>query len=264
MKINVIKIGGNLISNKKILNNSLNFFCQLKGYKILIHGGGNKADSVLQTMQIPKKIIQGRRITDKDTLDVVIMTYAGLINKSIVSLLQYYQCNAIGLCGADGLCIKSSIRKKNNSIIDYGYVGDIKKSEYINTNFLKFLLKNNITPVLCSITYDVEKGLLNTNADTIASNVAIALSKQKCNITLHFCFDKKGVLKDITDPCSYINKIDFNLFKIMKKNHTICNGMIPKLENAFFALKNGVYKVYIGSPNHLNNPDGSKKTRLCL
>ncbi len=251
MKIHVVKIGGHLINDKNFLNIFLKSFCKLSGYKILIHGGGEIANIILDKMKIPKKIIQGRRITDKRTLEVAIMTYAGIINKNIVALLQYYKCNAIGLCGADGNCIQSEYAKKEKNI-DYGYVGEIKNSKSINTNLIKFLLINNITPVLCPITHNGFGTLLNTNADTIASNVAISLSK-KYEIELHFCFEKKGVLKNIYDSDSFFHKVNFKLFLEMKKNSTIYNGMIPKLENAFFALKNGVYRVSIGSYYSLND-----------
>ncbi|WP_185859055.1 acetylglutamate kinase [Blattabacterium cuenoti] len=259
MKIHIVKIGGHLINDQKVLNFSLKAFCQLQGYKVLIHGGGRKADFISNKMGILQKIIKGRRITDKETLDIVVMTYAGMINKNIVALLQSHHCNALGLCGADGNCIKSYLRKKTN--IDYGYVGDIN-SKSINTRLIKFLLKNNIIPVLCSITHNGIGNLLNTNADTIAAYIAISLAKEKdCETELHFCFEKKGVLRDIQDPESFFQKINFNSFQKMKQNHSITNGMIPKLENAFFALKNGVSQVSIGLPNYLN--DVNNKTLLC-
>ncbi|WP_185877671.1 acetylglutamate kinase [Blattabacterium cuenoti] len=260
MRIHVVKIGSGLINDIKLLNTSLNFFCMIDGYKILIHGGGEQVDSILNMMNIQKRMIKGRRITDKKTLNVVVMTYAGMINKNIISLLQYNNCNAVGLCGADGNCIKSHIRKKNP--IDYGYVGDIIKKNDVNTTFIKLLLKNHITPVLCSITHDGKGNLLNTNADSIASNISVSLSNDNCDVDLHFCFDKKGVLKNIKDPKSYFSKINFSLFQDMKKNHIISNGMIPKLENGFFALKNGISKVSIGLPNDLI--DSNEKTMLCM
>ncbi|WP_185871976.1 acetylglutamate kinase [Blattabacterium cuenoti] len=259
MKIHIVKIGGHLINDQNILNFSLKSFCQLKGNKILIHGGGKKADIISNKMGISQKIIEGRRITDKDTLDIVIMTYAGMINKNIVAILQSYNCNAFGLSGADGNCIQSNLRK--NKKIDYGYVGDLN-GKSINIRLIKFLLTNNIIPVFCSITHDGTGNLLNTNADTIATYMAISLSREKnSEIELHFCFEKKGVLRDIQDSKSYYKKINFNLFQKMKKNHSIKNGMIPKLENAFFALKNGVTKVSIGLPNYLN--DMNNKTIIC-
>ncbi|WP_185863537.1 acetylglutamate kinase [Blattabacterium cuenoti] len=260
MKIHVVKIGGHLINNHKYLHNSLKAFSELQGHKILIHGGGKKADFISKKMGISPKVIQGRRITDKETLGIVVMTYAGIINKNIVAILQSYRSNALGLCGADGNCIQSYLRKISN--IDYGYVGDVNVKS-INTHLIKFLLINNIIPVFCSITHNGTGNLLNTNADTIAAYIAISLAQyQDDEVELHFCFEKKGVLRNLQDSESYLKKINFDLFKKMKENHTIENGMIPKLENAFFAFQNGVYKVSIGLPNHLN--DVNNKTVLCL
>jgi acetylglutamate kinase len=260
MKIHIVKIGGYLINDKKLLRHSLDAFCKLQGYKILIHGGGRKADCISKKMGIYPKMIEGRRITNKEILDIVVMTYAGIINKNIVAILQSYHCNALGLCGADGNCIKSYLRKMTN--IDYGYVGDINVKS-VNTHFIKFLLKKNIIPVLCSITHNGIGNLLNTNADTIAACMAMSLAQEKdYKVELHFCFEKKGVLRNMQDSESYFRKIDFHLFQKMKQNHSITNGMIPKLENAFCALKNGVSKVSIGLPNHLN--DLNNKTMLCL
>ncbi|BBA17254.1 acetylglutamate kinase [Blattabacterium cuenoti] len=262
MKIHVVKIGGNLINDHKLLHDSLEAFCHLQGDKVLIHGGGKKADFISNKMGFYPKMIQGRRITDKETLDIVVMTYAGIINKNIVAKLQSYHCNALGLCGADGNCIQSYLRKMKN--INYGYVGDINVKS-VNTHLIKFLLKNHITPVLCSITHNGIGNLLNTNADTIASYIAMSLSQEKdCEVELYFCFEKKGILRNMQDPESYLKKINFHLFQKMKKNHTITNGMIPKLENAFLALQNGVCKVSIGLPTHLLLKNNLNKTRLCL
>ncbi|WP_185870268.1 acetylglutamate kinase [Blattabacterium cuenoti] len=261
MKIHVVKIGGNLINDKKLLDSSLEAFCQLKGNKVLIHGGGKKANLISDQMGITTKLIQGRRITDKKTLDIVVMTYAGLINKNIVAKLQSSDCNALGLCGADGNCIKSSFRlKRTKTDIDYGYVGDIPNKSSINTSLIKLILENHIVPVLCPITHNGKGSLLNTNADTIAAYIAISLINYG-EVELHFCFEKKGVLRNVHDSESYFPRIDFRLFQKIKKNHSIKNGMIPKLENAFFALKNGVSKVSIGLPYYLN--DVKNKTILC-
>ncbi|BAM99614.1 acetylglutamate kinase [Blattabacterium cuenoti] len=258
MKIHIVKIGGHLINDPKSLHDSLEAFCKLQGYKVLIHGGGRKADLISNKMGLFPKMIKGRRVTDKETLDIVVMTYAGIINKNIVARLQSYHCNALGLCGADGNCIQSYLRKMVN--IDYGYVGDINVKS-VNTHLIKFLLKNNITPVLCSITHNGTGNLLNTNADTIAAYIAMSLA-QECEVELHFCFERKGVLRNVQDSESYLKKINFHLFQKMKQSHTITNGMIPKLENAFFAFQNGVSKVSIGLPIHLLND--LNKTILCL
>ncbi|WP_341656638.1 acetylglutamate kinase [Blattabacterium cuenoti] len=261
MKIHIVKIGGHLINDRRSLHDFLENFCKIQGYKVLIHGGGRKADFISNKMGISPKMIQGRRITDKETLDIVVMTYAGIINKNIVARLQSYHCNALGLCGADGNCIQSYLRKMKN--IDYGYVGDINLKS-VNTHLIKFLLKKNITPVLCSITHNGIGNLLNTNADTIAAYIAMSLAKEKdCEVELHFCFEKKGVLRNVQDSESYLKKINFHLFQKMKQNHTITNGMIPKLENAFFAFQNGVSKVNIGLYTHLLKND-LNKTILCL
>lgn len=265
MKIHVVKIGGHIINNEKLLNSSLESFCTtLIGDKILVHGGGEKVDYLSDKMGVPKRIVEGRRITNKETLDIVVMTYAGIINKNIVAKLQSYQCNALGFSGADGNCIQSFLRKDNN--IDYGYVGDITDKS-INTDLIRFLLKIDIIPVFCSITHDGRGTLLNTNADTIAAYIAISLSKYYKEVELHFCFEKKGVLRNIKDSESFYRKINFSLFQKIKKDHTIINhGMIPKLENAFLALKNGVTKVNIGHPCHIlsNNDLDLNKTVLCL
>jgi len=263
MKIHVVKIGGNLINDKKFLDSSLEAFCQIKGNKVLIHGGGIKANIVSDKMGITKKFIQGRRITDKKTLDVVVMTYAGLINKNIVAKLQSYNCNALGLCGADGNCMKSYLRlKKTKTDIDYGYVGDLT-NQSINISLIKLMMENHIVPVLCPITHNGKGDLFNTNADTIAAYIAISLKKHYGEVELHFCFEKKGVLRNVHDSESYYTKIDFRLFQKIKKNHSISNGMVPKLENAFFALNNGVSKVSIGLPYYLID-DINNKTILCL
>ncbi|WP_185882703.1 acetylglutamate kinase [Blattabacterium cuenoti] len=260
MKIHIVKIGGHIINDPKLLNISIQSFCKLEGYKIFIHGGGEKANNVMDRMGIPKKMIRGRRVTDKKTLEVVVMIYAGYINKNIVSLLQGYNCNALGLSGADGNCIKSFFRSKEKNI-DYGYVGDIDIKN-INIHFIKLLLKNDLVPVLCPITHNGYGTLLNTNADTISSHIAIALSNDNNQVDLHLCFEKKGVLRNINNPKSFLKKINFDLFQKMKQDHTIFNGMIPKLENAFFAFQNGVKKVSIGHPHYLNEIHNN--TVLCL
>ncbi|WP_185850754.1 acetylglutamate kinase [Blattabacterium cuenoti] len=260
MRIHIVKIGGNLINDKKKFHDSLEAFLKIEGHKILIHGGGKKVNFFSDKMGVTQKFVQGRRITDKDTLDLVVMTYAGLINKNIIAKLQSKNCNSVGFCGADGNSLISSFRKtKNNTQVDYGYVGDITR---INTSFLKLLLKKNIVPVLCSITHNKKGFLLNTNADTIAAYIAVSLTKEGNEIELHFCFEKKGVLKDLHNEESYYKKINLRLYQMIRKNKSIKNGMIPKLENAFFALKNGVSKVSIGNPGYLT--DVNNKTILCL
>ncbi|ADM89950.1 acetylglutamate kinase [Candidatus Karelsulcia muelleri CARI] len=256
--INVVKIGGEIIDNKKLLIYSLKNFSKLDGSKILVHGGGKIADIFSKKMGYNNNIINGRRITDKTTLDIVVMTYSGLLNKRIVSKLQSLGLNSIGFSGADGNIVKSYKRPIKD--IDYGYVGNLNINS-INTDLIKYMFKIGIIPVLSPITHDGNGNLLNTNADTIASYLSISLSKEY-KVILSYFFNKIGVLNHLNDEKSYYSKIEENLFKKLKNKNIINKGMIPKLENAFYALKNGVYKVTISHPNYLNNP--TKKTIICL
>ena len=250
-EILVVKIGGKLMENEFLLNDFLEKFSMLKFPKILIHGGGQKVSKLCHQLNINVKIIDGRRVTNKKNLEIATMVYAGELNKKIVSKLQKLNCNCIGLSGADGNSITS--KKRKNSKIDYGYVGDIT---HVNTKFIIELINNNLTPVFCSITHNNNGQLLNTNADSIASEIAINLSKSyKTN--LFYCFEKKGVLKNINDENSFIKEIDWSDYKKLKKNKNISEGMIPKLENCFYAIKNGVKLVRIG-----NNEIFSKKNNF--
>ncbi|XMD32591.1 MAG: acetylglutamate kinase [Candidatus Karelsulcia muelleri] len=256
--INVVKLGGDIIFNKKLLISSLKNFSKLDGYKIIVHGGGKIADLVSNKMGYNIKIINGRRITDKTTLEIVVMTYSGLINKKIVSKLQSLGLNPIGFSGADGNLVKSY--KRSIKKIDYGNVGNLTINS-INTDLIKSLFRIGIIPVLSPITHDGNGNLLNTNADTIASYLSISLSKTY-KVILSYCFNKLGVLKNLKDENSYYYKIEETFFQKLKNKKIINKGMIPKLENAFYALKNGVSKVTISHPNYLNHP--TKKTILCL
>lgn len=250
-EILIFKIGGKLIDDKFFLNDFLKKFSMIKIPKILVHGGGQKATELSKKLNVKVKIINGRRITNKNSLKIATMVYAGELNKKIVSKLQKLNCNCIGLSGADGNSIIS--KKRKNSKIDYGYVGDIT---HVNTKFIIELINNNLTPVFCSITHNNNGQLLNTNADSIASEIAINLSKSyKTN--LFYCFEKKGVLKNINDENSFIKEIDWSDYKKLKKNKNISEGMIPKLENCFYAIKNGVKLVRIG-----NNEIFSKKNNF--
>ena len=247
-EILIVKIGGKLIENEFLLNDFLEKFSILKFPKILIHGGGQKATKLCKKLNINVKIIDGRRVTNKKNLEIATMVYAGELNKKIVSKLQKLNCNSIGLSGADGNSIIS--KKRKNSKINYGYVGDII---YVNTKIIIELINNNLTPVFCAITHNNKGQLLNTNADSIASEIAINLSK-KSKTKLFYCFEKKGVLQNINDENSIIKKIDWSDYKKLKKNKNISEGMIPKLENCFYAMENGVKHVRIG-----NNEIFSKK-----
>jgi acetylglutamate kinase len=238
----VIKIGGNIIDDASAFENFIEKFAAIDEYKILIHGGGKLATEMATTMQIPQRMIDGRRITDETTLKLVTMVYAGFINKNIVAKLQAKACNAIGLCGADANVILTKKREVKN--IDYGFVGDVVASG-INDNFLKLLLENNTTPIIAPITHNGEGQLLNTNADTIANEIAKTMSAHY-QVQLIYCFDKKGVLENIADENSVIKLITKENIETLKANKIIHEGMIPKIDNALQAVASGVYKVTLG------------------
>jgi acetylglutamate kinase len=244
----VIKIGGNIIDDAVALENFIEKFEAIDGYKILIHGGGKLATEMAITMQIPQRMMNGRRITDEATLKLVMMVYAGFINKNIVAKLQAKTCNAIGLCGADANIILAKKREVKN--IDYGFVGDVVASG-INDNFLKLLLENNTTPIIAPITHNGEGQLLNTNADTIANEIAKAMSAHY-QVQLIYCFDKKGVLENLADENSVIKLITKENIETLKVNKIIHEGMIPKIDNALQAVASGVYKVTLGHALDLN------------
>ncbi len=243
----VIKIGGNVIDNSENLHHFLNDFAALDGYKILVHGGGKLATDLSHTLGIEPKMVDGRRITDIETLRVVTMVYAGLINKNIVAQLQLYHCNAIGLTGADANLIRA--RKRPVKEIDYGFAGDLHETS-VAKNKLSELLEAGLIPVFSAITHDGEGQLLNTNADTIASALAVALSSIY-NVSLVYCFEKTGVLRDVTDEGSVIREISSSEFETLKSDNIIAGGMLPKLQNAFQAIQNGVNEVYIGKSDEL-------------
>ncbi|MDG2371354.1 MAG: acetylglutamate kinase [Flavobacteriaceae bacterium] len=241
-KLFVVKIGGNIIENSTKLESFLQDFSELKGFKILIHGGGKKATAMANKLNIPVQMIEGRRITDEDNLNIITMMYGGEINKNIVVKLQALNCNAIGLSGADGNLI--SAVKRSVKDIDYGFVGDITE---INLNLFLLLLENALTPVCCAISHDKNGQLLNTNADTIASSIAKSLSSH-FEVSLWYCFEKNGVLGSISDEQSVIELINPEIYDDLKSKEMINLGMIPKIDNCFDALKNGVNMVKIGSP----------------
>jgi len=243
----VIKIGGNVIDNSENLHNFLNDFSSLKGKKILIHGGGKIATDISHTLGIEPKMVDGRRITDIETLRVVTMVYAGLINKNIVAQLQWVGCNAIGLTGADANLIKATRRPVKD--IDYGFVGDLNTNS-VDSEKLSALLQTGVIPVFSAITHDGEGQLLNTNADTIASSIAVAMSGLY-KTSLVYCFEKKGVLSDVNSDESVIREISSSEFESLKANNVIAGGMLPKLENAFKAITSGVNEVYIGKSDEL-------------
>jgi acetylglutamate kinase len=235
----VIKIGGNVIDNPDACSRFLTDFAKLTGTKILVHGGGKVATQVAAKLQIETKMVDGRRLTDKPMLDVVTMVYGGLVNKNLVAGLQSLRCNAIGLTGADGGIIRSV--KRPVRTIDYGYVGDI---EEVNGIQIQAILNGSLTPVIAPLTYSEEGLLLNTNADTIASAIAIAMSGHY-DVNLIYCFEKKGVLSDPDNDEAVISSLIPETYAEYKASGVINMGMIPKLDNAFAALKEGVGRVTI-------------------
>lgn len=254
-KLSIIKIGGNIIDNPSKLEKFLLDFSKLKGLKILVHGGGKIATQISATLGIEAQMVDGRRITDAETLKVVTMVYAGLINKNIVARLQAFNCNSIGLTGADANIIPAT--KRQSTPIDFGFVGDIDTSD-LNADYVKIFLDNGIYPIFAPITHDKKGQLLNTNADTIASSLAVALSKH-FETRLMYCFEKKGVLKDINDDDSVISQIESENYQTLKSDGIISQGMIPKIDNAFKAINEGVKSVFICHADELlaiiNNGD---------
>lgn len=255
--IQIIKIGGNVINEEQQLASFLADFAAIKGLKILVHGGGKKATELATKMGLRPKMINGRRVTDKANLDIVTMVYAGLLNKKITAQLQQNKCNAIGLSGADGNSIEA--HKRIVKEVDYGFAGDVDK---VNKKNIKLFLENNLTPVFCAITHNKNGQLLNTNADTIASEIAKALAKEY-KVILTYCFDKNGVLKDVLDDSSVIENMDTDKYKKLKRENIITEGMLPKLENCFYALQGGVAKIEIGNPTVIVNKK-QKYTSLTL
>lgn len=241
-KLSVVKIGGNVIEDSAALQSFLTDFAQMQGSKILVHGGGKKATAMAKKMDIPVQIVEGRRITDAQNLDIITMLYGGKINKNIVAQLQNLGCNALGLSGADGNAIQAVKRPVKS--IDYGFVGDVVG---VNNAMFQMLLKGGYTPVCCAITHDQKGQLLNTNADTIAASLAQSLS-QSFEVSLWYCFEKQGVLENIDDDDSVIETITPQKYKNLKTAQVIHSGMIPKIDNCFDALANGVNEVKIGAP----------------
>ncbi len=252
-KINVVKIGGNVIDDPQALSDFIRIFTELEGPKILVHGGGKEATRLSKDMGIETTMIEGRRVTDRATLDIVTMTYAGLINKWIVSMLQATGCNVIGFSGGDGNLIKATRRPANP--IDYGFVGDINPKD-VNDELLKILLEAGITPVVCAICHDGHGTLLNCNADSVASAVAIGASRI-ANTILTFCFEKPGVLANMDDDNSVIPLITEDNFKSLKDEGIIAKGMIPKLTNALDSASKGVAEVRICKAEDLLSNSGT-------
>ena len=285
--IRIVKIGGNVVDNPELLKEFVRDFAAMPGMKILVHGGGVLASQMQKAMGMVPQMMEGRRVTDEDTLKVVTMVYAGWCSKMITALLQAQGCNAMGLSGADGNAIRAEKRppvhvESLGKDVDYGYVGDVNASS-VNAGFIYSLLERGITPVLNAINHDGEGRLLNTNADTIASSVAVAMANYKyrsrrevccrceecthCSddgrltheVELIYCFEKDGVLYDKDDDSSVIPEIDREKFTSLKAEGRVADGMIPKLTNAFKAIDNGVSQVTI---KHARNLLGTKGTVL--
>jgi len=244
-KLYVIKIGGNIIDDNMKLKSFLKDFSSLSEKKILVHGGGKLATRMAEELGIEQKLLDGRRITDAETLKIVTMVYAGYINKNIVATLQSYDCNALGLSGADGDSILA--HKRVHPGMDYGFVGDV---DAVNSDLISTLLKKNIAIVFAPITHDQQGQLLNTNADTIAQEIAKTMS-DLYDVELIYAFEKSGVLLNADDDSSVIPEINPSYYQELKDKKKIFAGMIPKLDNAFAALKSGVNKIIIGKAEDL-------------
>jgi len=246
-KLIIVKIGGNVIDDDEKCMDFLKSFRAIEGKKILVHGGGKLATSLAEKLSVQQQLVEGRRITDAETLKIITMVYGGLINKNIVAQLQAFGCNAIGLSGADGNVIQA--HKRVHASIDYGFVGDV---DAVNASLLNNLLQQNITPVLCAVSHDGKGQLLNTNADTIAEETAKALAPFYA-VDLLYAFEKAGVLQNANDESTAISELNTQSYAHLKANGAIFAGMIPKLDNAFNALRAGVHKVIIGKAETLTD-----------
>lgn len=240
-EIYVVKIGGNVIDHPERLAAFLKNFSEIRKPKILVHGGGKSATRLAGQLSIPQEFFEGRRITSKESLDVAVMVYAGLLNKNIVAVLQSHGLDAVGLSGADGNLIPA--RKRGAADVDFGWVGDVE-TEKINTGLLANLIATGFCPVFCAITHDGQGNLLNTNADTVASSLAVALSR-RFEANLVYCFEKNGVLADVDDENSVIAEITPKSYLQLKENKVVNQGMLPKIDNAFAAISQGVKSVFI-------------------
>ena len=265
MKLTLVKVGGAIVENADSLSALLDKFAGVEGHKVLVHGGGRSATRIAEQLGLPQQMVAGRRVTDAETLRVVTMVYAGLVNKNIVAQLQARGINALGLTGADMNVIQSHRRPPKNvrmddgntQLVDFGYVGDI---DHVNADLLADLIAKGVVPVMCPIGHDTQGTLLNTNADTIAAEVAKALAST-FDVTLVFCFEKQGVLRDADDDSSVIPLITKDQFPTLVADGVVSGGMLPKLENAFGAISAGVREVIITRADAIGDPEAG--TRLC-
>ena len=257
----IIKIGGNVIDNEQSLYSFLKDFSAVTQKKILVHGGGKIATAIGDKLGIQANYIDGRRITDDKTIDLVTMVYSGLINKKIVATLQSLQCNAIGLTGADANVLPA--KKRPVKLIDYGWVGDVS-ADNIDSHAWQLFLEINMVPVLSPLTHDREGHILNTNADTIASVLSISLSKLY-DVTLLYCFEKDGVLENVNNESSVLTKLNANTYNELKEKKKLFAGILPKIDNAFDAINNGVENVVIGNSTSLRELiSGNSGTKIIL
>ncbi len=251
-KLTLIKVGGKIVEEPDTLQQLLRDFSSIEGHKVLVHGGGRSATKIASQLGIESQMENGRRITDAEMLKVVTMVYGGLVNKNIVAGLQSLQVNALGLTGADMNIMRSDKRPVKD--VDYGFVGDVKE---VNADVLASLIQQGIVPVLAPLTHDKQGHMLNTNADTIAGEAAKALAKY-FDVTLMFCFEKKGVLLNEDDDESVIPEIDRASFQKYVAEGIIQGGMIPKLENAFQAIDAGVKEVIITQASEIHKHTGTR------
>ncbi len=250
-QLTLIKVGGKIVEEEATLNQLLTDFSAIKGHKLLVHGGGRSATRMASRLGIESNMVNGRRITDAETLKVVTMVYGGLVNKNIVAGLQAKGVNAVGLTGADMDVIRSVKRPVKE--VDYGFVGDVER---VNAGLLNDLLHKGIVPVLAPLTHDGQGHILNTNADTIAGETAKALA-QRFDVTLVYCFEKRGVLRDENDDNSVIPQLNRKEFDRYVQEGVIQGGMIPKIENALNALEAGVSKVIITLASAIGGEQGT-------
>nr|WP_321485711.1 acetylglutamate kinase [uncultured Draconibacterium sp.] len=253
-RLTIIKVGGKVVEEPESLNALLDQFRKISGNKLLVHGGGRTATEIAKRLDIETKMVDGRRITDADMLEVVTMVYGGLVNKKIVAGLQARDMNAVGLTGADLGLIKAHKRPVQD--VDYGFVGDV---DDVNARELRMLIDENVIPVVAPLTHDAKGQLLNTNADTIASELAIELSNY-FKVYLFYCFEKRGVLTDPNDETSVIYDLDYKLFDQYKNEGVISDGMIPKLDNGFRAKAKGVQEILITNPENIATGRGTRLT----
>ena len=256
-KITIVKVGGAVVEDEAQLSRLLQDFCAIDGPKILVHGGGRRATKIAERLNIETKMVNGRRITDAEMLEVVTMVYGGLVNKNVVARLQALGCDAIGLTGADAnilLSAKRPVKMVDGTPVDYGFVGDVKQA---NGTKLAHFIDTGLIPVIAPLTHDGEGHMLNTNADTMASETAKAMAAVGFDVTLIYAFEKPGVLRNPDDDNSVIATINHADFEVYKADGTISGGMLPKIENALAATDAGVKRVIITQATAIDGLHGT-------